>query len=216
MAYAAVELGGWLMWADRRAEGGRLRDDYRDLAWLAARSPLWEGARVESDFDYYERMSKWTRSGDWDDDGGTVGLQPESDPSTYNGAIWLRAREIFFAGNPDASLDPADPAYVNALAYYEERAYPPELLWDWSGDPDGLSRYKDLIADSDGSYREARLFVGLVIANHFLSTVDAFVSTRLRQIAGRPVETVTRLTPPGPPGPGESGPRLDVAVRIHW
>src|SRR5690606_6961444 len=121
---------------DRRRSGRAQRGEYRDLAWMAARGA--PQPRRDGDWEYYERLEQWARSGRWDADPGRPGVQPESDDETFNGSLWSLARDLYAA-------DPGDegtPAYALALAYYEERAYPPELLWDWTGREDELDRYR--------------------------------------------------------------------------
>ena len=91
-AYAALEVVGWVVYIDRRRSAGRYRARYRDLAWETARER--SAQRVEGDFDYYERLTRWESSGRYDEDPDAPGLQPEVDPSTFNGSIWDRARRI--------------------------------------------------------------------------------------------------------------------------
>lgn len=198
MLYAAAELLGWFLVVDRRREGHHLRNQYRDLAWVVARESLTEGPRTDGDFDYYEDLSHWERSGTWDHDPQEPGIQPEPDPGTFNGSVWALARDIFFAPNrPEPG--PGDPAWERALAYYRDRAYRPGFLWDWSEEPASWARYGETIQRSDDRFRQATLLTGAVVANHLLSAVDAFVSTRLGEAAGRPARLTTRFGP-GPPG----------------
>ena len=180
VAYLAAEALGWVFLVDRRRKGTSLRDAYRDLAWEVARGGG-AGPRVDADFSYYERLSKWERSGTFDREPARAGLQPETDPDTYNGSVWSLARRIFFAdpGNPPSE---GDPAHARALDYYRERAYPDELSWDWSGDRRARDRFGELISGSDEALRDATIAGGLVLANHLLSATDAFVSARLRDV----------------------------------
>jgi len=193
--YGAIEAAGWLFFIERRAAGAGARDVYRDYAWDHGR--IQNGSRIDGDFPYYETLTHWTRSGDFDADPATSGVQPETDPSTYNGYAWQLASAIFLPpGGPPPS--PSDPAYQNALAYYQDRAYGTDLLWDWSSTPQGQARLNELIADSDDRFREATTVLGAVIANHLISAVDAFVSNR-----GRDLPASVRVLPArGPAGPG--------------
>ena len=172
-AYLALEALGWVVYADRRAAGGRYRDRYRDLAWEVAR--LGDGPRVDGDFEFYERMSSWGRSGSFDADPGAPGLQPESDPSTFNGSVWQRARGIY---SVMPGQGPADPAYRAAVDYYSSNAYADAFRWDWSGNAGALERYDELIRESDERFRQATVLFGAVIANHLVSAVDAYVAAR--------------------------------------
>lgn len=212
MAYAAAELVGWLLVIDRRRKGGHLRNRYRDLAWTAAREELTEGPRADGAFGYYEDLLRWQRSGAFDRDPERPGLQPETDPGTFNGSIWALARGLFFP--PDApDPEPGDPSYERALEYYEEEAYDPDFLWDWSEAPESWLRYGRTIERSDDRFREATLLTGAVVANHLLSAVDAFVSARLTEGAGRNTRLTTRIGP-GPRGDwGRS--HLDLTLSFH-
>lgn len=174
-AYLAIEGLAWTLHLHERSEGGELRDAYRDLAWTTARL-LAGGNRVDPDFSYFERLAQWRRSGAWDVAPGVAGVQPEEDASTYNGMIWRRAGDIFLRGDSDAA--PSTPGYGAALAYYEERAYGPSLLWDWTDKEADLERYRGLIDDSDTRLRRATHALGAVLANHVLSGIDAWISSR--------------------------------------
>jgi hypothetical protein len=173
-AYLALEAVGWVVYVDRRRSAGRYRDAYRDLAWETAR--LAEGLRIDGDFTYYERLTQWTRSGSFDRDDVMPGIQPETDPTTFNGAIWDRAARIFGV-SPEAP-NPGESGYAAALEYYEERAYGDTFLWDWSEHPGEIDRFGALIRASDERFQRATIALGLLFANHLISAVDAFVSVR--------------------------------------
>jgi hypothetical protein len=170
--FAGIEVAAWAVYLERRSAAGSLRDDYRDFAWQVGR--LQAGPRVDGDFNYYETLSKWDRSGAFDRDAVSSGLQPEADPSTFNGTTWARAQAIFLGGGGQ----PGDPGFAQALEYYEARAYQTEFLWDWTRSTGGRSRLGELISESDSRFRQATTAVGVVIANHLASAVDAFLSTR--------------------------------------
>lgn len=195
IVYAALELAGWAFHLDRRRTGRRLRGEYRDLAWTEARGAAPQ-PRLDGDFEYYEALEHWSRSGTWDADPRLEGLQPETDPGSYNGFVWALARDLYLP--PGASE--ADPRFAQALAYYEERAYRPELLWDWTGKEAALDRYIRLIDGSDDALRTATVVLGAVVANHLLAGVDAFISARGRR-AGEGIElaggTALHRTPSG-------------------
>lgn len=184
-AYLALETGAWVYYANRRSAEGSARIRYRDFAWDRAR--IQPSTRVDGDFDYYETLSKWTRSGAWDADPGTAGVQPETDPSAFNGSIWSLADRIY---QPGPGAPPGDPRLEQALAWYRERAYGPEFLWDWSGTGTARSEYAGLIRDSDARSRQATNALGVVLANHVVSAVDALLSSR-----GRTVPVEARFAP---------------------
>ena len=54
----------------------------------------------------------------------------------------------------------------------------------------------DLIESSDGYFRRASQFLGVVIANHVLSSVDAFVTARIQGSGQNQTEVQIRLVPP--------------------
>ena len=170
--FLAVEVAAWSVYLERRADGGDLRDDYRDFAWEHAR--LQAGARVDGDFEYYETLSKWEQSGAFDRDTDATGIQPQEGSETYNGMIWARAQGIFLGGGGQ----PGDPGFAQALEYYQQRAYGAGFLWNWSPDPDGRAQLGELISESDSRFRQATTAMGIVIANHVAAAVEAFVEAR--------------------------------------
>ena len=183
--YVALEAVGWTLFLERRGAAGRYRERYRDFAWENAR--FQSGARIDGDFDYYETLTKWTRSGAFDSDEAAPGVQPEPDAGTFNGSVWALALQIYLQGG--GSAQEADPGYQNALAYYQERAYGPTFLWDWSGASDGPGELARLIEASDDRFRQATTVLGAVLANHLIAAVDAYASARgLPGAAGLRVE----------------------------
>jgi hypothetical protein len=174
--YLALEVAGWALWVERRASAADYRTRYRDFAWERGR--IQSGPRMDGDFDYYERLSKWTRSGAFDADPSSSGVQPELDVSTYNGSIWALASGIFFPPGPLPA--PGEPAYQSALAYYQDRAYGAALLWDWTSVPADRQELGRLITESDNRFGHATTVLGAVIANHLLSAADAYLSARGR------------------------------------
>jgi len=172
--FTGLELMGWLVHMNQRRDGHRLRAEYIDMAWMVARAGESQPGR-EGDFEYYERLGSWTRSGNWDADPARSGVQPEDDVDTFNGATWALARDIFLP--PQAGE--GHPSFANALEFYQGRAYPPALLWDWTGKEESQDQYRDLIKRSDEALRTASVVLGAVVANHLLSAVDAFISSHL-------------------------------------
>lgn len=169
--YLAAEAMIWAGWGVERSRGREDRGAYRDLAWSAAR--FGSADRVDGDWEYYERMSYWLRSGAFDADPAAAGIQPETDPTTFNGDAWRLAADIFLGGGP---VDPHSPAYASALAFYVERAYGESFLWDWTGQATELDRYRGLIETSDSHFKRASLILGGVVLNRVVSSLDAFLS----------------------------------------
>lgn len=188
--YFALEVGALAFFVERRVAGGDYRDRYRDFAWENGR--LQTSARVDGPFAYYETLTHWTQSGTFDADPAAAGVQPEMDTATYNGWVWSLAARLFL---PDGTPVPVtDPGYQSALAYYGDRAYGPEMLWDWSGAPGAQEEFSRLVDESDRRFRHATAMLGIVIANHLISAVDAYLASR-----GVPA-TGLRVLPGGQPG----------------
>jgi hypothetical protein len=182
--YLALEVLGWAVYLDGRSDGNRFRDQYRDFAWNQAR--ISSGSRRDADFAYYETLTKWDRSGAFDRDGVTQGVQPETDPATFNGSIWALAARIYVPGG--ANVIASDPQYQRALEYYSGRAYDSDFLWDWTGTGADQSSFGAMIQESDEGFRQATNAVGAVIANHVVSAIDAYLSAR-----GVPTPSEARL-----------------------
>jgi hypothetical protein len=173
--FLAIEAAAWAYHLDQRQAGRRLRSEYRNLAWAVARGG--PEPRMDGDFEYYERMGSWPRSGAYDAAPGQDALAPERDPSTYNGAQWDLAAAVHLGGHRDAG--PGSPGYDEAIDYYRRRAYTDAFLWDWSSAAEEQVRYRGLIERSDDRLRTASVALAAVAANHLLSAVDAFASARL-------------------------------------
>ena len=191
LAYLAVEGAAWISFGRARWSATGARGEYHDLAWNVARS--FDGPRVDGNFSYYERMENHLASGAFDTDPGAPGIQPQMDPSTFNGQAWSLATEIHFP--PGTSPGPGDPEYEAALADYQSRAYDERFEWSWAGQSAAWTSYRELIESSDGSFRRASQFLGVVIANHLLSGIDAFVTARVRSSVRSQADAHIRLVP---------------------
>jgi hypothetical protein len=183
--YLALEAAGWAFFVERRRAGGDYRERYRDFAWENGR--IQSTPRVDGDFEYYERLAHWDRSGAFDRDAGTPGVQPEIDDATFNGSVWSLATRIFLGGG---AVPESDPAYQSALTYYGEEAYDTTMLWDWSGAPGARGEYAALLDDSDSRFRQATTVLGAIIANHVFSAADAYFFAR-----GRMMSVSIRIVP---------------------
>ena len=192
LAYLAVEGAVWIGYGNARWSATDERDQYQDLAWDVART--FNGVRIDGDFPYYETMEKFLTSGAFDTDPVALGIQPQMDPSTFNGRTWSLATEIHFP--PGSNPLPGDPAYEAALADYRVRAYDERFEWTWAGQSVAWTDYMDLIESSDGSFRRASQFLGVIIANHLLSAVDAFVTARVQGSGGNQTEVRIRFVSP--------------------
>jgi hypothetical protein len=175
--YAAVEVWAWLTFRDQHADGRRLKNRYRDLAWEVARR-VSIGARRDSTFPYYELMSKHEASGAFDVDPRTNGVQPELNVTTVNGEVWVRARDLFF---PSGIEQPSgSPPYEKALAYYEQNAIPPSYAWAWGDNQLEQRVFAEVIHQSDEAFRTSTHILGVILANHVASAIDALIASRLR------------------------------------
>lgn len=182
LPYVAVEAFAWTSYISDAQAYRRYRDGYRDLAARVARA-AWSSIRPHGDFEYYERMTHYPEAGRFDlMAGGSI--QPETDSTTYNGAMWLLARRTYWA-DPTTPPDTASPEWGRAVAFYRARAYDQLYRWSWTHAPLEYAAFKDLIGDSNDANRRAMLDLGVIIANHVLSTVDAYITVRLRRDVAR-------------------------------
>lgn len=173
-AYIALEAAAWTVHLTEQAQGRRYRTRYRNFAWTTAR--IRSAPREDGDWAYYEVLTHWARSGAYDRDDAQPGIQPELDATTFNGAVWALAQEIYFA--PGQTVTVGDSAYIRALQYYQRRAYGPSFLWDWNSNSVARDRYAQLIDKSDAGFRHATIALGAVFANHLISAADAFLTGR--------------------------------------
>ena len=175
--YLALEAAGVGYYLSQHREGERDRDRYRSLSRNVARAGL-SSTGPAGNWDYYERMEKYIASGEYDIiAGGSV--DPEPDEQTFNGAMWLLARQTFWR---DAGIPPPleSAEYRAALEFYMSRAVKPEFRWSWTADPEAFQQYRSAISSSNAAFRHAEQIVSLVLANHFLSAVDAYAAVKLR------------------------------------
>ena len=212
-AYLAIELWAWFQFFDWRREGTHLQKEYRDLAWYVARR-VSTGPRSDAGWDYYEALTKFNTSGAFDADPITPGVQPETDPRTFNGSIWALAQGIYFPEDPDNPVEEDSEPYERASAYYASRAYGPELAWNWGTNVLHQEEYASLIRNSDEALRHSTSMIGVIIANHLLSAVDALVSGRLG-IAGQTEPTLQLSFLPGPLNTRAFGIRVRLPAPIN-
>ena len=177
VAYLAVEGFLWARYATDHRAGVHERNQYRSLALRVSRAAF-PGPKPQGDFEYYERMEHWIASGVYDADPGP-GFLPESDTTTFNGAMWLLARKTYWQA-PDTPPPVGSDAFAAAVAFYERYAVQPAFQWSWRDSPLHQDVYRRHIRASNDAFRRTIADLGAVIANHVLSTVDAYVSLRLR------------------------------------
>lgn len=177
LAYLAFEAFAWVQYGVALRDGGRQRTAYRELARTVARA-YFGGERPVGDFEYYERMEHFVESGAFDLDPSDGQLEPERDEATFNGSVWLLARQTYWE-DPATSPPAASRAYRDAVAFYERRAIRPEYRWSWRNAQLEQDLFRRTINASNDAYRQSVQYLGAVIANHVLSTVDAYVTVRL-------------------------------------
>jgi hypothetical protein len=204
IAYFAIEGYAWLRYASDVREAREQRNAYRRLAADVARV-FFSPDLQTGDFEYYERMETFVESGVFDMLPGDV-VEPETDTETFNGSLWLRARSTFWE-DPATPPPPSSGAYQAALSYYEARAIQPGFRWSWRDAQLEQDLFRRTITRSNDAFRRSIQDLGVVIANHALSTVDAYVSVRLRRIntASNAVGVVATI-PWSPRGSGQRSP----------
>ena len=82
-----------------------------------------------------------------------------------------------------------------ALAFYLAHAVGPAFLWSWRDAEPQHATFRETIKRSDDAFRGAQNLLGVVLANHVVSVVDALISTRLSAAAGRRAEFQTTVGP---------------------
>src|SRR5256885_2855602 len=136
-------------------------------------------------------MERFAESGAYDADSGAA-FMPETDRNTYNGSVWLLARRTFWE-DPNVPPDPTSLQYWRALQFYQARAVGRNFLWSWRNHSLEHEVFRDYIQRSDNAFRRAQNQVGLLLANHVLSAVDALISARMSAAAGRAAEMRTSV-----------------------
>jgi hypothetical protein len=175
---------------------------FQNLAFDVARGSFGP-IRRDTIFEYYEQMERFAESGTYDADPGAA-FVPESDSATYNGAVWLLARRTFWQ-DPNVPPDPTSPQYWKALQFYQARAVGPNFQWSWRNHSLEHEVFRDYIKRSDNAFRRAQNQIGLLLANHVLSAVDALISARLSAAAGRAAQMQTSV------GLGETQVRFSIS-----
>ncbi len=181
VAYFAVEAWAMLEFVNQRTEARRQQNRYRALARDVART-LYGPPFPMGTWAYYESMEHFLESGVFDRlPGGEV--DPDINTDTYNGAMWLLARTTYW-NDPDLAPSEGSAEYRRALNFYLDRAVRPEYRWSWRGAQLEQDLYIRTIRRSNTSFRGARAALGMVLANHLLSAVDAFVTLRVEGLDG--------------------------------
>lgn len=171
-------------------EAVREAERFQNLAFEVARRAYLPAQR-DTIFEYYEQMERFVESGRYDADPGAA-FVPEGDPRTYNGSVWLLARRTYWV-DPNVPPDLTSWQYRAALDFYTARAVGPNFQWSWRDHSLEHQVFRDFIRRSDNAYRRAQNQIGLLLANHVVSAVDALISARLTTAAGRPASMHTSV-----------------------
>lgn len=204
-AYIAAEVVSATAWAFFRNEGNNNRDEYIDFARVHARETVathdpWWGLiqnrihpELVGDWDYYEHMSHYRRSGRYDRDlnndysqtGNLADLDPEIEyTDSFNNRQWRIARINYFESDPE-NPDNYSGTHADTLAakeFYASTAVTEAYAWDW-GPPEEFgtanqNEFSRIIDDADSAFRRASFSLGILLANHVVSTIDAYISTK--------------------------------------
>ena len=175
LPYAAAEAFLLIQYVDLRRTGRVQRSEYRDLAQIA-RSFFTDRFRV-GDFEYYERMQNFIESGAFDvNPGGN--LEPEPDETTFNGTTWRLARLTYW-DDPEIAPPQDSEEFKRAIDFYSNRAIREEFRWSWRNAQFEQDIFSRTIQRSNSAFRLSSQYLGVLIANHALSAVDAFITLRL-------------------------------------
>jgi hypothetical protein len=161
---------------------------FQNLAFEVARRSFMP-TRRDTVFEYYEQMERFVESGAYDADPGAA-FAPEPNPQTYNGSVWLLARRTYWT-DPNVPPDPTSWQYRAALDFYTARAVGPNFQWSWREHSLEHQVFRDFIRRSDNAFRRAQNQIGLLLANHIVSAVDAIISARLSAATGRAADMQT-------------------------
>lgn len=190
--YGAVEIYVLSRYIQLQHDANVNAELYHQLAFAVAQRGF-AAVRRDTIFEYYETMEKFTASGRFNTGAGP-GLNPETDPTTYNGSVWLLARRTYWA-DPNVPPPPNSPQYQAALSFYVQHAVGPAYQWTWQSASLQQQTFRDLIRTSDNGYRNAQGALGLLLANHVVSALDALISNRLTTAAHRTTSLHTVIGP---------------------
>jgi hypothetical protein len=200
--YLAAEAFLLVQYLSVRDDARDFRREYQRLAQVAR--SFFTDDFPAGDFEYYERMEQFVESGAYDlDPNGS--LLPETDTTTFNGFTWRLARRTFWE-NPDAPPPIDSEAYQRAIEFYQERAVRDEFRWSWQNAQLEQDLFRQTIERSNSAFRRTSQYLGVLIANHALSAIDAFVMVRLSRAPGARSEyRIEGSIPWAPLGRGSEG-----------
>lgn len=188
--YFAVEATGIGTLIALESQGDERRDRFKVLAQVPRSNYTYPGYRNNTEEiadplpigfgEYYEDMIKWQSSGDYDNDPSLPGVQPETDPRTYNGHQWEIAKINNYSGTFGGLPVPANETEeAAAVQDYLERVYPMKFNWDWTGLDAEYDEYHHWFYRSEDAYRLRSKFQTLLVANHLVSGIDMLIQWRI-------------------------------------
>lgn len=207
IAYLAAEAAALTAWAFFRNEGNNNEDEYIEFARENAREtaanfdPYWNPIEdrihpeLEGDWDYYEHMSQYRRSGRYDRDLNTDyyttrnirDLDPETEwDDSFNYRQWGISRINYFHPDPE-NPDPnalvgTSADTIAAKEYYARIAVTEAYAWDWGppeyGGTANRNQFARIIDDANSAFRNANFSLGVLLANHVVSAIDAYISVK--------------------------------------
>jgi hypothetical protein len=178
--YFGIEAYGLTRYIQLTMASHQDANQFRDLAFDVARRAF-NPTKRDTVFEYFETMQRFMESGQFDRDPGSA-FAPEIDTTTYNGSVWLTARRTYWR-DPNAPPDPQSLEYARAVQFYTQHAVGAGYLWSWRNSEEQLSVYSETLRRSDSASRHAQDQLGILLANHLVSAVDAFISNRLSSAA---------------------------------
>lgn len=183
VVYIGIEVYGLTRYLQLTLASHEDANRFRDLAFDVARAAF-NPTQRDTVFEYFETMQRYVESGAFDRDPGS-GFAPEVDTTTYNGSVWLTARRTYWR-DPNVPPDPQSLEYARAVQFYDTHAVGPGYLWSWRNAGDEMGVYRETIRKSDSAFRQAQDQLGILLANHLVSAVDALISSRLSSAVHRP------------------------------
>jgi hypothetical protein len=210
-AYIAAEVASIAGWVVFRNQGQDREDEFIDFAWVHARENV-SSRNVRGSDEYYEHVEKWVKSGEFDTDrnydlNDPFTIDPWTDQETFNGDAWRIATINFFEPDSLNELVGTRADSLAALQFYAERAFQNDFYWDWTKNNtvDNYralqNEYKDQRDESNTAFQRATFSLVFLMANHVISVVDAFMSSRIR-IPGDEQDHQTRFDMRLKSGPG--------------
>lgn len=180
-AYVVAEGYLLLQYLGAHRDGNRDRNTYRQLAVDVARRQF-GGNLAVGPWEYYERMEYFPESGAYNRNPSGA-FEPETDESTYNGNRWRYARDTYWR-DPNVEPDRSSSEYQKAIAFYQRTAVPDDFRWSWRDATLEQTTYQNTIASANRNYQRAVNYAGVLVVNHLVSLIDAYVSVRVRRFGG--------------------------------